>query len=120
MAGKRMPPELMVDGEGASRLMASRSNFEGLVEAAFNQIRQNSRTHVDVTIRLLETLKAIISLVPDQAHSKPLEKQVIMIMQKVKRDAFTSADYEAIEERYEEALHALHMRQTGGWPSTEL
>lgn len=55
--GRRaLPPRLLSDDEGTPRVYANRSDYAGLVEAAFNQIRQHGGRDAAVTIRLMEVL----------------------------------------------------------------
>ena len=42
---------------GHPRIIAVPYTYEGIINSAFNQIRQNARRDAAVTIRLLETIK---------------------------------------------------------------
>lgn len=59
LAQRRMPSATRYDGEGRLRVVAPKVTFPGLVEAAFNQIRQNGCGQVAVAIRLLEAMAII-------------------------------------------------------------
>ena len=60
LAKKTIPPAYCYD-DNTLRLVMDVVTFDGLINSAFNQIRQNARSSVAVTIRLLETI-AIIGL----------------------------------------------------------
>ncbi|HEV7298837.1 MAG TPA: DUF2254 domain-containing protein [Tepidisphaeraceae bacterium] len=51
-----LPGPLRYDAKGILRIVAPVTTFDGLVDMAFNQIRQYGRTSVPVTLRLLEVI----------------------------------------------------------------
>jgi len=59
LADRELPSRHRVDEEGRLRIVADGSTPTGIVDAAFNQIRQASRGDVAVTLRLLEVLGEI-------------------------------------------------------------
>lgn len=59
LAERELPSRHRVDDEGRLRIVADGSTPTGIVDAAFNQIRQASRGDVAVTLRLLEVLGEI-------------------------------------------------------------
>ena len=59
-----MPSHYRYDHENRLRVIAPANTFPEFTDAAFNQLRQHSRSSVAVTIRLLET----IAVVAGSAH----------------------------------------------------
>jgi len=59
LTDRAFPSPYRYDDEGRLRVIAKPLTFEGVINAAFDQIRQYGRTSVAVTIRLLETLTTI-------------------------------------------------------------
>ena len=81
--------------------MADSVTFEGLVEAAFNQIRQYGRSSVAVTIRLLETIAVIAAHVHTQSEREALRKQAKMIKQGSDEAIPEEHDRQDVEESYQ-------------------
>jgi len=59
LSGRQSPPARRYDKAGHLRLSLDVHTYEGIVDAAFNQIRQSAQRSPGVSIRLLETLQAI-------------------------------------------------------------
>ncbi|MES2644155.1 MAG: DUF2254 domain-containing protein [Myxococcota bacterium] len=72
------PPAIRPDRHGASRVVAHVPTFPGLVDAAFDQIRQYGRTSVPVTIRLLESIAALAEHVDPEQRAVLLRKAAII------------------------------------------
>jgi len=64
LATRDMPSHYRYDHENRLRVIAPANTFPEFTDAAFNQLRQHSRSSVAVTIRLLET----IAVVAGSAH----------------------------------------------------
>ncbi len=79
IAGLAMPSPLRCDAEGRLRLVVRPWTYEGLVDSCFNQLRQFGLGYVAVTIRLLETIDAVIPFTRDEAQRAPLLRQAGMI-----------------------------------------
>ncbi len=97
---RHMPPGILADSNGVSRLLIDQTTYKSLVEASFNQLRQNSQGHVDVPIRLLETLTKLVVLCETQPHAKELSKQAELIMERSKTEGLLKHDSDALQERY--------------------
>ena len=59
LATRSMPSSFRYDLQGQLRLIASGNTFSDFTDAAFNQIRQYSRSNAAVSIRLLETIAVV-------------------------------------------------------------
>lgn len=59
LASRKMPSPYHHDHKAQLRMIAPVDTFTGYIDAAFNQIRQYSRSSAAVTIRLLETIIVI-------------------------------------------------------------
>ncbi len=66
MASRKMPPSHLYDEENRLRIIRKPYSFQGLVNAPYNLIRQNSESKPAVSIHLLET----IAMIADQATKK--------------------------------------------------
>ena len=56
MLARPMPPAAYRDKHGRVRVLADVSDHAGLLDAAFNQIRQAGKTHPAILIELAEIL----------------------------------------------------------------
>ena len=96
---RAFPSAMHHDENGVVRLMADTSTFGGLVDTAFNQIRQAASSHVDVTIRLLEILHDVLRLVPDAMQAESLYHQARLVKDKLPSGDFLEGDQKAVIQR---------------------
>lgn len=95
------------DERGEVRIVTRVSSFPGIVDAAFNQIRQYGRQSVPVTVRLLETITAVAEHLSDDVQRAALRRQAEIIYRQ-SRDALPEEEDRAdVEERYQSAMRAL-------------
>lgn len=59
LSGRRIPSAFRLDDDGRLRIIAARSSFAGMTDAAFNQIRQYAADSMDVLLRLMETFEVL-------------------------------------------------------------
>ncbi|HSE87192.1 MAG TPA: DUF2254 domain-containing protein [Candidatus Binatia bacterium] len=104
-AQRRIPSRYRYDTENKLRVIADAVTFEGMVEAAFNQIRQYGKSSVAVSIRLLETLTVIAHCLVRKAHIAALRLQAQTIRDA--SDAYPMLDRRAVEARYHALMEAL-------------
>ncbi len=79
LAGREIPSPFRYDDEGRLRLIADASTVVGLVNAAFDQVRQAARDDAAVTIRLLETIAAVAGQARGEAWRSALRRQAEMV-----------------------------------------
>ena len=97
---KSLPQSVVYDSCDTPRLLIKVSTFEGIVEAAFNQIRQNATEHVDVVLHLLETLTKLIELTDNKNQANPLYQQGLRINDGIDERRLVSADRGTFDERF--------------------
>lgn len=110
IGNRSLPPKVLVDSENVQRLLIDQTSYESLVGASFNQLRQNAKGHVDVTMRLLETLTKIVLLCASRVQANELTKQADLIMEGSQSESFLQHDLSALDERYKEYSDALKSR----------
>ncbi|MFW6181354.1 MAG: DUF2254 domain-containing protein [Spirochaetota bacterium] len=106
VAGRRLPSDLQYDEQGSLRLIVSRNSFQGLCDAAFNQIRQNAGREPAVLIRLLEGLYSIA----ERAGTERKHAVVELHARMVRRAALglpERKDREDVEERFKKLASAF-------------
>ena len=109
VANRKFPLPHSFDDESRLRLLLKPYTFSGLVEASFNQIRQNTSHHVDIIIALLETLNHLAAAVNDPQHKKAVMAQVEAIQETCINEVEAAMDREAVEQRYQAVLDTLDL-----------
>lgn len=96
-----LPRARLRDDDGTVRIWTSPITFQGLVESAFNEIRQCAAGNVAVTIRLLEALRRLARVARTEAQFKALRRQAESLMAGARNAISDGPDLEDLEERYE-------------------
>jgi len=107
LAERQIPSGYRYDDENNLRLIADTVTFRGLIEAAFNQIRQYGRSSAAVTIRLLETIAVIAAHADRETEREALRQQARMIKQGSDEAIPEEHDRQDIEKRYQIAVNIL-------------
>jgi uncharacterized membrane protein len=80
LAQRSFPSALRYDEQRNLRIIARPVSFGGIVNAAFDSIRQYGRSSAAVTIRLLEAIAVIATCVQREEDRKSLLEQAVMIV----------------------------------------
>jgi uncharacterized membrane protein len=80
LAQAKFPSKYRFDEEGNLRVIADTSDFEGALDAAFNQIRQFSGGSPAVIIRLMEALITIHEFTSKENHKEAVIKHAEMVL----------------------------------------
>lgn len=100
------PPRVVWrDEEGKIRLVAPGSDFEGILDVAFTQIRQAASDHAAILIRLAEKLGQLANQA-DPHQCATLSKHLELVMAAGRRNLPEKADQVVLEKRVEFALAA--------------
>jgi uncharacterized membrane protein len=91
------------DRNGDLRVIAPVSTFEGLVDAAFHQIRERAANAPDVLIRLAEKLSQLIEQA-DERQRAVLAKHLQLVLKAGRRSIAEEHDLDALEHRAGPAL----------------
>ncbi|HEY9816416.1 MAG TPA: DUF2254 domain-containing protein, partial [Candidatus Obscuribacterales bacterium] len=107
LAPRAIPSPYRYDDQNRLRLSMACLTFIDITDAAFNQIRQNGRSSVAVTIRLLEAIAVIASFTYRSADRAALRRQAQMI-ERGSQDAIAEElDRQDIKVQYLEAIRAI-------------
>lgn len=79
LSERRFPSPYRYDDEGNLRVIVEPVRFRGIVDTAFNQIRQYGQSSAAVTIRLLEAIAIIAGRTSDGERRAALLRQADMI-----------------------------------------
>ena len=94
-----LPSKYRIDEENQLRIIAKTINFEGVIDAAFNQIRQFSAGSTAVIIRLMEALITIESITQNENHKTAILKHAKMVLNTGKQNIKEEFDYKDLEQR---------------------
>lgn len=95
----KFPSKYHFDEEGKLRLLADVIDFEGVLAAAFNQIRQFSKGSIAVMIRLMEALAIVNEFAKSNKQKKAIQKQAEMLLNTAKHSIKEPHDLEDLIER---------------------
>ncbi len=104
---REFPSPFRYDENNKLRIVAKPMTFGGIVNAAFDQIRQSSRANVAVTIRLLETFSVIAAHINNDEQRKAILRQANMVARAHRDSIPEENDRNDVQERYQIVLDAL-------------
>lgn len=107
IAQRDFPSPYRYDGEDNLRVIVEVATFEGLVNSAFNEIRQYGYTDVAVTIRLLEEIAKIAPYTRSNKDRALLLRHAGMIERGSLEKITEKCDRASIIQRYEAAAKVL-------------
>lgn len=93
--------------DGTVRVHHNPLTFDGFLDAAFDQIRQNARPHPSVSIRLLEVLRTIGEQVEVPARRRAVRRQADMTYEGAMSQEPQEKDRNDLEARYKAIVDLL-------------
>jgi len=104
LAKVKFPSKYRIDDKNELRVIANTLDFEGVLDAAFNQIRQFSAGSTAVIIRLMEVLLIIHKFATKESYKKAIMKHVKMTLSVGKESIKEKNDLEDLIERSKEIM----------------
>lgn len=104
LAQAGFPSKYRFDKEDKLRIVADTIDFEGVLDAAFNQIRQFSKDSPAVIIRLMEAMRTILSFTKKESHKKAVIKHAEMVLRLGKENIQEKNDLEDLVQRADKIL----------------
>lgn len=101
LAQAKFPSKYRADKDGNLRVVANTLDFEGVLDAAFNQIRQYSDGSAAVMIRLMEVLAMILGFTRNERHKNAVLKHAEMVLILGKKSIKEKYDIEDLINRAE-------------------
>ncbi|MCB0153492.1 MAG: DUF2254 domain-containing protein [Anaerolineae bacterium] len=111
LAERTIPSAYHYDNDNNLRLIGQSVTFAGIVDTAFNQIRQYGRSSVAVSTRLLETITVIAAHTHTPAERTALRRQASMTRLGAMESVPEAMDRQDIEAQYQLALKVLEQTQ---------
>ncbi len=102
-----MPSALRFDRHGQLRLVTPGSSFAGIVDTAFNQIRQSARSNPTAAIRMLDAIAQIASQVRHAQDAACLQRHAGMIVRRAREAVPEPDDLLVVEAAFIAATQAL-------------
>lgn len=104
---RNLPSPYRYDRDGNLRVFFERPlTPDGVIDTAFNQIRQAARDNVAVHIRLLETISVLRTMTDDPQVVQALERHARMIEGNTDNHSLQREDQKDVRQRYREATKA--------------
>jgi uncharacterized membrane protein len=97
----KFPSQYLYDEDGRLRVVSDALTFEGMLNAAFNQIRQFAKGSPSVVIRLMEALVAVNKLAKTPKQKEAIQKHAKMILRMAKNSFEEKNDLDDLKERSE-------------------
>ncbi len=107
LCGREFPSPYLYDDQDYLRVVFKPETFTGIINAAFDQIRQYGRESVAVTIRLLETLQTIAFQARTHEQREAVLRQAEMIRRGSVEALHEENDIEDVQQRYQAVLDTL-------------
>ena len=107
---RRFPSADFRDEQGKITLRTVPPDFEGLLDTAFNDIRQSAHGNTAVTIRLLESLTVLAKMSAQAEHKGAIGKHIDMVGRAAAEFIFDPNDKSDADERLKEARQSLARR----------
>jgi uncharacterized membrane protein len=99
LATIKLPSKYRFDDENNLRVIADTMDFEGILDAAFNQIRQFSAGSTAVIIRLMEALITIHKFAKNEKYRQAVNKHAEMVLRMGKESINEKNDLNDLRER---------------------
>lgn len=100
VANKALKGAYAFDGQAELRLVRDITDFSGLLDTAFDQIRQNSVGVPSVAIHLLDTLAKVFEAINNEERKEAILRQARLILQGAKNEQWLENDMEDLRQRY--------------------
>ncbi|BAY23871.1 hypothetical protein NIES2100_36640 [Calothrix sp. NIES-2100] len=107
LAQKDFPSPYRYDKDHKLRAIAFGVTFEGLVDSAFNGIRQYARSDTSVTIRLLEAIENIATYTNNPKYQVVLQRHAEMILRGSQDGLPEELDRQDVQKQYDNVIQAL-------------
>lgn len=108
LTNRKMPPAHRYDERNRLRVICKPFSFEGMLDAAFNMIRQNAFTVAAVSIHLLETIATVLAQARRKEDRAALLRHAAMVVHGCKENLSADEDRKDLETRYQTTLNTFN------------
>lgn len=103
---KIIPGPFRYDELGKKRLILDHVTYDGIMDVAFNQIRQYANGSADISIRLLEVFYEIAESTRDKERIQAIERHANMVYGEAK-SSLSENDRLDLKERYDDFINLI-------------
>lgn len=96
----QFPSAYLFDDEDHIRVKVNPIAFSGIINAAFNQIRQFGKDSPSVIIRLMEALVTINQLATNKEQKEDIQRHAKMVLKTAEKTMIESNDLKDLKKRY--------------------
>ncbi len=107
LANRQMPASHRFGENHRLRIICKPFDFRGMVDSAFNMIRQNSQNVAAVSLRLLETIATVAAQTPRAEDRAVLRRHAAMVAHGCRPTLSADGDLEDLDLRYRAAVEAI-------------
>ncbi|MCF8361443.1 MAG: DUF2254 domain-containing protein [Prolixibacteraceae bacterium] len=100
LTGVKFPSSYRYDSQDTLRIIADNHTFSGMINAAFNQIRQYGESNPSVMIRLMDAMNTIGSFAKTQHQQEDIVQHAEMIMNAAEKSFSEKRDLKDMKERF--------------------
>lgn len=101
LAKRRIPRHTHVDQSGTVRLIVNATDFPGIVNAMFHQIRQSARGHVAVLVHMMDVLVRAMAQTQTDQQRHSILVQAEALFRQSEQQVHDPDDLEDVRQRYE-------------------
>lgn len=107
LADRSLPSAERRDDDGVIRLIVRPYTYRDIVNAAFGQLRETTRSHVTVTLRILDAIERVAQLGPSASLRDALAQEAALVVESASDAAGHPADRERLAARHSEVVQTL-------------
>lgn len=106
----RFPSGFRHDEAGRLRVIVTALDFEGMLDAAFDQIRQYSKSSPSVIIRLMEALVTINEFANNHIHKEAIHRHARMVLRMAEKNIDEKNDLGDLRKRSELIIQSPYVK----------
>jgi uncharacterized membrane protein len=107
IAERALPQTVMLDDDGAARLLVKRQDAAYIIDAAFSLIRQSGRGNLEVNLSLLDAFEQISRRTSDHGFRTELLRQAQLVEHGAQSALTEEADRQRVAERFQQLVDVL-------------
>lgn len=110
LTGRAFPPAYWYDPHKQLRMLVNNTDFTGLLDVSFNQIRQFGSGSPAVLIRMMEILSALAELTRNTEQNKAILRHAAMVNRAGQEALSEPNDQADLEERFDRITKTLNLK----------
>ena len=96
------PSTYRIGEQNRLRIYAHSLTYDGMMDAAFNAIRQYSKGNPPVIIHLMEAMATLFEFAKEEHHKNAVRKHANMILNLAKKSLEEEKDLQDLQERFDD------------------